>query len=180
MPSRRSIIGWLPRVGMAAGLLTAYGTLAAFMARFLYPARPQPRGWMFVTEIDRLGPGESMAYRTPSGAKVNVARLRDGTDSSDFIALSSVCPHLGCQVHWEGFRDRFFCPCHNGVFDAQGVAVSGPPAEADQSLPRYPLRIERNLLFVQVPVEATFASVRGGRRSGPDPRAETSKRSRVA
>lgn len=113
---------------------------------------------MFVTEVERLSPGESMAYEMPSGAKVNVARLGDGTGEEDFIALSSVCPHLGCQVHWEGFRDRFFCPCHNGVFDPQGVATAGPPAEAHQSLPRYPLRVEGNLLFVQVPIETTVAS----------------------
>lgn len=178
--NRRSFLGWLPRVGMASGLLAAYGTLAAFMARFLYPARPQPQGWMFVTDVEGLAPGESIAYQMPSGAKVNVARLGEGTTSSDFIALSSVCPHLGCQVHWEGFRDRFFCPCHNGVFDPQGVATAGPPAEAHQSLPRYPLRVEGNLLFVQVPVETRLAARGGLSRPGHDGCLEAGKTSRVA
>ncbi len=173
-------MSWLPRVGMAGGLLAAYGTLAGYMARFLYPARPQPRGWMFVTEIERLGPGDSMAYQTPSGAKVNVAHLGQGSEAADFIALSSVCPHLGCQVHWEGFRDRFFCPCHNGIFDAQGVGISGPPAEAHQSLPRYPLRVEGNLLFVQVPVETTLAAAGGLSAPGHDACLDGCVRSKVA
>jgi len=61
-----------------------------------------------------------------------------------------VCPHLGCQVHWEPQNDRFFCPCHNGVFSPDGVATAGPPAEAGQSLLEYPLKVEGNLLFIEV------------------------------
>ena len=73
-------------------------------------------------------------------------------DVDDFIALSSTCPHLGCQVHWEAAHDRFFCPCHNGVFDPSGRGLSGPPGEAGLSLPSYNLRVDNGLLFIEVPV----------------------------
>jgi len=149
---RRQAMGWLARFGMTAGLAAAYGTLAAFMGRFLYPARPQPRGWLYVSEARRLKEGASLRYRTPSGATVNVARQRPGDDPDAFVALSSTCPHLGCQVHWEPHNNRFFCPCHNGVFTPDGTAIAGPPAEAGQSLLRYPLKIERGLLFIEVPL----------------------------
>jgi len=66
-------------------------------------------------------------------------------------ALSSTCPHLGCQVRWEAQNDRFFCPCHNGVFDQSGVATAGPPGEAGQSLPKYELKVEDGLLHIAVP-----------------------------
>ncbi len=69
------------------------------------------------------------------------------------MALSSTCPHLGCKVHWEAPENRFFCPCHNGAFDPSGRAIAGPPAEAGQSLGRYPLRIEGGLLYIEVPTE---------------------------
>ena len=76
---------------------------------------------------------------------------------SDFVAFSSICPHLGCQVNWELQNDRFFCPCHNGVFDRDGNATGGPPAAAGQRLPRYPLKIENGLLFIEVQLESAVA-----------------------
>jgi Rieske Fe-S protein len=42
-------------------------------------------------------------------------------------ALSATCTHLGCQVRWDARSTTFRCPCHGGVFDAQGNVVSGPP-----------------------------------------------------
>ena len=45
-------------------------------------------------------------------------------------ALSATCTHLGCQVRWDTETTKFRCPCHGGVFDAQGNVVSGPPPRA--------------------------------------------------
>lgn len=42
-------------------------------------------------------------------------------------ALSATCTHLGCQVRWDAASTTFRCPCHGGVFDAQGNVVDGPP-----------------------------------------------------
>ena len=151
-PDRRSVLVWLSTAGMLAALAAAYGTLAGFMGRFLYPTDRATKGWLFVTQIGRLGVGESIRYHSPVGATVNVTRRGEGGAEADFIALSSVCPHLGCQVHWEAQNNRFFCPCHNGVFDPGGVATSGPPAEAKQTLAQYPLMVDKGLLFIQVPL----------------------------
>ncbi len=150
---RRSFLGWASGLAMASGLVASYGTLAAFMGRFLYPAHPRAMAWLFVAETGRLARGEALRYRTPGGATVNITRSGSGETEADFTALSSTCPHLGCQVHWEGQNNRYFCPCHNGIFDPSGIATAGPPAEAHQSLPRYALRVERGLLFIEVPVE---------------------------
>ena len=139
---------------MIGSVGAAYGTLAAFMGRFLYPARPTRRGWTFVSEVERIPDDEAVVFKTPAGASVNVARQGTGKSAEDFIALSSVCPHLGCQVHWEGHNDRFFCPCHNGIFTPQGKAIGGPPAEAGQSLSPYPLKVENGLLLIELPLDA--------------------------
>jgi cytochrome b6-f complex iron-sulfur subunit len=93
-----------------------------------------------------------MHYIAPNGAHVVIARQGAGESADDFVALSSVCPHLGCQVHWEPQHDRFFCPCHNGAFDPQGQATEGPPAKAGQSLNRFPLQVEHRLLYILVPM----------------------------
>jgi len=138
---------------MVGGLAASYGTAAFMAGRYLYPARGRERRWLFLCTLDRLAPGESLAYRTPIGERVTLARAGATGTADDFVALSSTCPHLGCQVHWQAPQGRFFCPCHNGVFDPAGKAVSGPPADAGQSLSRYPLRVEGALLFIEVPVE---------------------------
>jgi nitrite reductase/ring-hydroxylating ferredoxin subunit len=136
---------------MAAGLVGGYGGLAAVAGRYLYPARTGEVLWQFVTEVTGLEVGDAIGYRGPSGETINITRLaRQGT-ADDFIALSSTCPHLGCQVRWEAQNDRFFCPCHNGVFDPTGKATGGPPGDAGQSLPRYQLRVEDGLLHIAVP-----------------------------
>ena len=150
--SRRSALKRLTGYFMAGGLVAAYGTLAAVMARYLFPARAAQKGWMFVTDLRGLGVSESLVYRTPSGATVNVTRLGGGESVDDFLALSSVCPHLGCQVHWEAQNERYFCPCHNGIFSPDGVATGGPPGDAGQSLPQFPLKVERGLIFIEVPL----------------------------
>ncbi len=142
---------------MAGGLVAGYGTFVAMAGRFLYPAGPSVVGWMYVARVDSLKPGDSLVYRAPSGATIVVARQGDTGEADDFIALSSVCPHLGCQVHWESQNDRFFCPCHNGVFNPQGTATSGPPAAAGQSLARYPLSVVDGLLYIEVPLERVVA-----------------------
>ncbi|MCA9208086.1 MAG: Rieske (2Fe-2S) protein [Planctomycetales bacterium] len=144
---------------MAAGLAGGYGTLGAFAGRYLYPSSAAPVAWQFVAIAREVVQGEAVHYVTPSGAKVVVARQRDPVgaeeDSAEnFIALSSVCPHLGCQVHWEQQNDRFFCPCHNGVFNPQGQATDGPPAKAHQELQRFPLKIQNGLLMIEAPLSA--------------------------
>jgi len=150
-PTRRRFLATASTVAMAGGLAAGYGTCAGMAARFLYPAGGRPMDWTFVTELARMKPGHSLSYRAPDGSTVVVTRQGDAGTAADFLALSSICPHLGCQVHWEDQEKRFFCPCHNGTFDPTGKATGGPPAQAGQSLPRYAVKVEGGLLFIQVP-----------------------------
>ena len=149
---RRQVLDTLSTTAMTAGLAGGYGAFALIAGRFLYPAKPDERQWQFVTETKRMAIGDSLLFEVPAGETVNVTRQARNGDASDFIALSSTCPHLGCQVHWESHNDRYFCPCHNGTFDAEGRGTGGPPGDAGQSLPRYPLKVDKGLLFIEVPV----------------------------
>ncbi len=151
-PDRRTIQSSATSLAMTGGLLGSYGTFVAFAGRFLYPVGPPAVGWMFLATLDRLKVNDSLTYRTPAGGTVTIARQGMTGTTDDFVALSSTCPHLGCQVHWEGQNNRFFCPCHNGVFDPHGKGTSGPPGDAGQSLSRYPLKVENGLLFIEVPL----------------------------
>ncbi len=158
---RRGFLGSAAVASMLGGLAVGYGAFASHAIRFLYPANVGESIWQFVCTLDQLKINESMPFTMPSGAKIVVARQAEGETADAFIALSSICPHLGCKVHWEAANDRFFCPCHNGAFDAQGAPTEGPPASANQYLMRYPLSVDRNLLLIEVPVDAVNVSNAG-------------------
>ncbi len=154
---RRTFLRRASGVAMGGGLALSYGTFALMAGRFLYPAASSERAWHLVAPVRELSRGKTLSYATPAGLRVAISRRGDtangdGDDDDSFIALSSTCPHLGCRVHWEAHNSRFFCPCHNGVFSPQGEPVSGPPADAGQALPRYPLKVENGLLFIEVAV----------------------------
>lgn len=146
---------------MAGGLVAGYGAFGGMAIRYLYPAAGPRRLWLYVTDTSRLAPGDSLVYRAPTGARIAVARQGNTGTVQDFVALSSVCPHLGCQVHWEPHNARFFCPCHNGTFDPSGKATGGPPGDANQDLARYSLRLQGNLLFIEVEEEGIAGAERG-------------------
>ena len=159
---RRGFLRNASKAAMAAGLVGGYGGFAAIAGRYLYPARTGEVLWQFVTEVDAIEVGQALRYQGPSGETINITRrAREGT-AEDFIALSSTCPHLGCQVRWEGQNNRFFCPCHNGVFDPSGKATGGPPGEAGQSLPRYDLKVENGILHIAVPPPRFTAAAEPG------------------
>jgi len=145
--SRRS---WLASALMGVGLLASYGTLAGQTLSFLLPtglAKSKRR--IFIGPVAAFQQDTVRTIRDLEGNEVLVKRTKDG-----FQAFSSTCPHLGCKVHWEADAARFFCPCHNGVFNADGIAISGPPADAGQSLYPAPLIVdgESQVVYLEVKV----------------------------
>jgi menaquinol-cytochrome c reductase iron-sulfur subunit len=51
-------------------------------------------------------------------------------ESDKIVALSPVCKHLGCTVSWNtdpANENKFFCPCHYGLYDKDGKNVPGTP-----------------------------------------------------
>jgi Rieske Fe-S protein len=157
-PNRRDFIATVSSLAMAGGLVAGYGALGALAARYLFQDNDDT-AWLFVASADSIKSGNSVSFESPVGVRAVIKR-NSGAQSglaaveSDFLALSSVCPHLGCRVHWESQNNRFFCPCHNGSFDPNGNATGGPPLSAGQSLPKYPLMIERGMLFIRLPVRS--------------------------
>ncbi|MCB1217214.1 Rieske (2Fe-2S) protein [bacterium] len=149
---RRGFLRQATGLAMLGALVAGYGRFAGMAMEFLYPSQPAAEDWQFVSSVASFRQGDSLAYRAPRGDKVTITRQAESGTADDFIALSSTCPHLGCQVHWEPHNDRYFCPCHNGVFDPSGKGIGGPPGDAGQSLPRFPLKVEDGLLYILVPM----------------------------
>jgi len=60
-------------------------------------------------------------------------------------AFSLVCTHLGCTVTWNPEKKEFHCPCHDGIFDAHGNVLSGPPPSP---LERWKVKVEGEKVLV--------------------------------
>ena len=69
---------------------------------------------------------------------------------SGIEARSLWCTHTGCEVRWSGEEQRYLCPCHDGVFDAEGKVVAGP---APRPLPAYPIRVTETEVWLEPEVE---------------------------
>ncbi|HYE34826.1 FAD-dependent oxidoreductase [Methylocaldum sp.] len=65
------------------------------------------------------GEGEIINFH---GKKTAVHRDETG----QIHAVSAVCTHLGCIVHWNKAAKSWDCPCHGSRFDAEGKVISGP------------------------------------------------------
>lgn len=66
-----------------------------------------------------------------------VAVYRDGERS--WSAVSPVCTHLGCIVHWNRWEKSWDCPCHGSRFRPDGTVIEGP---ALKPLEKRSLRLE--------------------------------------
>jgi quinol---cytochrome c reductase iron-sulfur subunit, bacillus type len=54
-------------------------------------------------------------------------RRRATSGDQQFQVFSVHCTHLGCPVNWRQDAGIFLCPCHGGVFYADGRVAGGPP-----------------------------------------------------
>lgn len=112
------------------------GSLTALLGAFALRPAAAPSGgrWVSAGSTADLRPNVPVArvvtvsrvdgwYR--ARARATVFLVWDGNQT--VRALSATCTHLGCQVAWNPKDAHFRCPCHGGVYDAEGRVVSGPP-----------------------------------------------------
>ncbi|HVC20705.1 MAG TPA: ubiquinol-cytochrome c reductase iron-sulfur subunit [Vicinamibacterales bacterium] len=149
---RRGLFRWIIN-----GVVTAIGAVVTVVAggAIVAPSLKKPaERWLPAGRILGLQP------ETPTPVTVRVVRREGYYEAVDhetvFLirepggevrALSSICTHLGCHVHWDAKARLFKCPCHGGVYDINGKVVSGPPP---RPLATYPTRMDQNEVFVEL------------------------------
>lgn len=139
---------FLSKIFVVLGVGLCYGLFAIEGLFFITPRkRKTPRIQIYAGRLDNYKVGTVQTFYDLEGNEIMIKR-----DDSGLKAYSSVCPHLGCRVHWEEDKNEFFCPCHKGVFASNGVAISGPPADAGQSLKEIPIEIDEanNIVYIEV------------------------------
>jgi menaquinol-cytochrome c reductase iron-sulfur subunit len=140
---RRRFLG---RVSLALGGLAAAVISVPILAYLLSPIlRPAPQVWRDVANINDIGVGETVErdFDEPSslpwaGQTARTAIWLRRTADREFIAFGLSCTHLGCPVNWRPEAELFLCPCHGGVYYANGDVAAGPPPRA---LQKYPTRV---------------------------------------
>lgn len=97
-----------------------------------------------VLEIDLLN-SQYSALTNTGGYVVrnNIIIINQG---SQFIALSSVCTHTGCQVTYNSASNELPCPCHGSRFSSTGSVLQGP---AEDPLRRYTVIQEGDVLKIE-------------------------------
>ncbi|MEJ5250765.1 MAG: Rieske (2Fe-2S) protein [Chthonomonadetes bacterium] len=149
---RRRVLGWL--VGVI-NLAVLGGIVAPVLGFISSPAnwRQRRKEWIPVLDESRLRPGETLSvnYQVPiqdgyTNAQrkysVYLYRRLDGS----VVAFDPSCPHLGCRVEFRERKQRYICPCHGGVFDADGNLVSGPPPTG---LTKLPVRVDAGKIWIR-------------------------------
>ncbi len=151
--SRRS---FLNRVSLAlTGLMG--GVLAIPVVAFLLSPllKREAKAWTDVGPQDSFPSGQTVLRRVadPSplpwaGQTADTAVWVRRTGDADFVVFAVSCTHLGCPVNWYPDADLFLCPCHGGVYYADGRVAGGPPPHP---LHRYTTRVQDGKLQVLAP-----------------------------
>jgi menaquinol-cytochrome c reductase iron-sulfur subunit len=142
---RRRFLVWL---SIFSGSLAAAAAGLPVIGYILAPAfRRADSHWVTLGPIDRFEVGDTVlvSFENPSAlswagvtAKTGAWLRRVG--EKEFVAFVLNCSHLGCPVRWEPASKLFMCPCHGGVYYADGTVAGGPPPKP---LQRFRVR-ERN------------------------------------
>ena len=137
---------FLSAIAVAAGALAALLLAIPVLGFVLGPIlHRRTQGWRGVGSVDKFARGTTVKVKFKGAATQpwagrtgrSAAWLRCATDGT-FTAFALECTHLGCPVRWNAGAQLFMCPCHGGVYYADGRVAGGPPP---QPLSHYPVRV---------------------------------------
>jgi menaquinol-cytochrome c reductase iron-sulfur subunit len=125
---------FLNRVCLILSGLAAAVVSVPIVAYLLSPLiRPAQNAWRDVGPVDQFAVGQTVevSFEEPSplpwaGQAAKTAAWLRRTDEG-FTAFAVNCTHLGCPVNWLPDARLFLCPCHGGVYSADGEVAGGPP-----------------------------------------------------
>lgn len=157
-PERRRFLTWMLGVMGAVGASAVGVPVVGFLVGpLLGKARRQ---WRDIGALDGFAVGSTVkvAFEDASplawaGVTARSAAWVRRTGETSFIAFAVNCSHLGCPVRWLDDAELFMCPCHGGVYYANGNVAAGPPP---QPLHRYDVRVRQGRVELEAgPVPIT-------------------------
>jgi len=128
--------------------------------------RPGYESWLSLGPVEQFPTGQTRfaTYRNPvvnawDGETANIGCWVRHIDGEQFQVFAINCAHLGCPVRWFQQSGLFLCPCHGGVYYADGSRASGPP---ERGLFEYAYKIESGSLHIkagEIPTPGRVAAV---------------------
>jgi Rieske Fe-S protein len=150
--SRRALFA---KIGLLLNGLVATIIAVPVLGFLLSPAlreRKSPLSWVSLGTLDRFPEGQTRmaTYRNPyvnawDGETADIPCWVRHVAADKFQVFAINCAHLGCPVRWFQQSQLFMCPCHGGVYYADGARASGPP---ERGLFEYPYKVEGGELLV--------------------------------
>lgn len=137
-------------LGGGLGLVIAAPALRACVAPMTETTVTTPKDPIDIGAVDRLKVGAPWqrlaviaplvkdAWTTTHDVTLGAAWVRRPSEQK-LEALSSVCPHLGCAVGFDG--QTFLCPCHNSKWSDTGALV-GATGPAKRDLDPLPIEVK--------------------------------------
>lgn len=162
--SRRT---FLMQVGIGLNVIVGLAIAAPVIAYVLGPVikRRTYLQWIDLGEVEKFPAGETtlISYRNPfttmwDGETGTIPAYVKAEQGGKITVFAINCAHLGCPVRWFSESQLFMCPCHGGVYYADGSRAAGPP---ERGLFTYPVRIENGRLKIdagQMPTLSNQAS----------------------
>jgi menaquinol-cytochrome c reductase iron-sulfur subunit len=99
--------------------------------------KPSPNAWVAVGSLSDFPLGQTKLTKLPdpsslpwAGQTADTAVWVRRTGQQTFDVFSVNCTHLGCPVNWLADANLFECPCHGGIYYANGQVAAGPPPRA--------------------------------------------------
>src|SRR3546814_301930 len=116
--------GYLKILGILSGGL-AVGNVAVALGAFTRRTEGADEDLVITDDVESLAVGDEVRFTYPTDNDPAVL-LR--LDEDLYVAYSTVCTHLACEVLWVSDDRDLYCPCHDGHFDpTSGAPTSGPP-----------------------------------------------------
>jgi Rieske Fe-S protein len=130
-PGRRTVFHWLTYfMGAVAALLVAI----PFVGYLLGLPRRKETEWLSLGPVAGFPPEQTrlVVFDNPlrepwDGLTAHTGVFVRNLGQDQFLVLAVNCAHLGCPVSWFADSGLFMCPCHGGVYYANGDRASGPP-----------------------------------------------------
>ena len=118
--------------------------------------------WIPLGKVNDFQPGQTTlaTYVNPyshpwDGLTANTACYVRRAEGKKFTVFAVNCAHLGCPVRWFPQSDLFLCPCHGGVYYADGSRAAGPP---ERGLFTYPYRVDGDTLMIHAGQTPTLSN----------------------
>jgi Rieske Fe-S protein len=152
-------------VGVVATAVVGVPLIGFFLGAI---RKKPPENWVPLGPAASFTPGETRLatfdnpLRQPwDGVTAHTGVFVRSQGQDQFLIFAANCAHLGCGVTWFPESGLFMCPCHGGVYYANGERASGPPP---RGLFQCVWRVRDGVLEVQAPHYPTLQNTLDPRR----------------